>query len=122
MLQFVIILKALNEVALMALLGQAALYVLAGSRRDSNPIYALLKAVTSPVMKLARLRWNEKSKARLVFHGPFAEPVGAACEPDVKGRKQENADEENTDESADDHDREGPLRIRTDVVRERGGQ
>jgi uncharacterized protein YggT (Ycf19 family) len=55
MLQFVIILKALNEVALMALLGQAALYVLAGSRRDSNPIYALLKAVTSPVMKLARL-------------------------------------------------------------------
>ena len=55
MLQFVIILKALNEVALMALLGQAALYVLAGSRRDGNPIYALLKAVTSPVMKLARL-------------------------------------------------------------------
>ena len=55
MLQLVIILKALNEVALMALLGQAALYVLAGSRRDSNPIYALLKAVTSPVMKLARL-------------------------------------------------------------------
>ena len=55
MLQFVILLKALNEVALMALLGQAALYVLAGSRRDSNPIYALLKAVTSPVMKLARL-------------------------------------------------------------------
>ena len=55
MLQFVIILKALNEVALMALLGQAALYVLAGSQRDSNPIYALLKAVTSPVMKLARL-------------------------------------------------------------------
>jgi uncharacterized protein YggT (Ycf19 family) len=55
MLQFVILLKALNEVALMALLGQAALYLLAGSRRDSNPIYALLKAVTSPVMKLARL-------------------------------------------------------------------
>ena len=55
MLQLVIILKALNEVALMALLGQAALYVLAGSQRDSNPIYALLKAVTSPVMKLARL-------------------------------------------------------------------
>ncbi|MGE5170013.1 MAG: hypothetical protein ACM3JC_06525 [Rudaea sp.] len=55
MLQLVIILKAVNEVALMALLGQAALYVLAGSRRDTNPIYALLKAVTSPVMKLARL-------------------------------------------------------------------
>jgi hypothetical protein len=54
MLQFVVILKAVNEVALMALLGQAALYVLAGAKRDNNPVYALLKAITSPVMKLAR--------------------------------------------------------------------
>ena len=54
MLQFVVILKAMNEVALMALIGQAALYVLAGANRDNNPVYALLKAVTSPVMKLAR--------------------------------------------------------------------
>lgn len=55
MLQLVIVLKALNEVALMALLGQGALYILAGARRDTNPVYAILKAVTSPVMKLARL-------------------------------------------------------------------
>lgn len=55
MLQLVVILKAVNEVALMALLGQAALYVLAGANRDRNPIYGILKAVTSPVMKLARL-------------------------------------------------------------------
>ncbi|MDQ2962248.1 MAG: hypothetical protein M3R31_03670 [Pseudomonadota bacterium] len=55
MLQVVVILKALNEVALMALLGQAALYVLAGAKRDRNPIYNLLKIVTSPVMKLARM-------------------------------------------------------------------
>ncbi len=55
MLQLVIILKAINEVALMALLGQAALYVLAGASRDRNPIYGILKAVTTPVMKLARL-------------------------------------------------------------------
>jgi hypothetical protein len=55
MLQFVVILKAVNEVALMALLGQGALYVLAGAKRDTNPVYAILKAVTSPVMKLARL-------------------------------------------------------------------
>lgn len=55
MLQLVIILKAVNEVALMALLGQGALYILAGARRDTNPVYAILKAVTSPVMKLARL-------------------------------------------------------------------
>lgn len=55
MLQIVILLKAVNEVALMALLGQGALYVLAGASRDRNPIYALLKTVTMPVMKLARL-------------------------------------------------------------------
>ena len=54
MLELVIILKAVNEVALMALLGQGALYILAGARRDTNPVYAILKAVTSPVMKLAR--------------------------------------------------------------------
>lgn len=54
MLQLVVILKAINEVALMALLGQAALYVLAGAKRDSNPVYAILKAITSPVMKLTR--------------------------------------------------------------------
>jgi hypothetical protein len=55
MLQFVVILKAVNEVALMALLGQGALYILAGANRDNNPIYGILKAITSPVMKLTRL-------------------------------------------------------------------
>ena len=54
MLQLVIIAKAINEVALMALLGQGALYVLAGANRDTNPVYAILKAITSPVMKLTR--------------------------------------------------------------------
>jgi len=32
--QLVVILKGLNEVALMALLGQAALYVISGARRE----------------------------------------------------------------------------------------
>jgi hypothetical protein len=54
MLQLVIILKGLNEVAIMALLGQATLYVLAGSRREGNFIYTLLKAVTAPIMKATR--------------------------------------------------------------------
>ena len=54
MFELVVILKALNEVALMALLGQAALFVLAGSRRDTNIVYTMLKTVTSPVMKTAR--------------------------------------------------------------------
>src|SRR5512132_541481 len=54
MLQLVVIAKAVNEVALMALLGQGARYVLAGAKRETNPVYAILKAITSPVMKLAR--------------------------------------------------------------------
>lgn len=55
MFQLVVILKGLNEVALMALLGQAALFVLAGARRDTNFIYTLLKTVTAPIMKATRL-------------------------------------------------------------------
>ncbi len=54
MFQLVVILKGLNEVALMALLGQAALFVLAGSRRESNFAYTLLKTITSPIMKATR--------------------------------------------------------------------
>lgn len=54
MYQFVVILKALNEVALMALLGQAALFILAGSRREGNFVYTLLRTVTSPIMKATR--------------------------------------------------------------------
>lgn len=52
--QIVVILKGLNEVALMALIGQAALFVLAGSTRDKNFAYTLLKTVTSPIMKVTR--------------------------------------------------------------------
>ena len=55
MYQLVVILKGLNEVALMALLGQAALFVLAGSKRDNNIVYSMLKTVTAPIMKLTRL-------------------------------------------------------------------
>ena len=55
MYQLVVILKAFNEVALMALLGQAALFILVGSRRDGNFAYTLLKTVTSPIMKATML-------------------------------------------------------------------
>lgn len=54
MYQLVVILKGLNEVALMALLGQGALYILAGSRRESNVVYSMLKMITAPIMKLTR--------------------------------------------------------------------
>ncbi len=55
MFQLVIILKAVNEIALMALISQGALYLLAGNKRDGNFIYFILKTMTLPVMKFARL-------------------------------------------------------------------
>jgi len=51
----IVILKALTEVAGVAFLGQAVLWVLAGSRRDQNIVYNLFKTVTSPVTKLTRI-------------------------------------------------------------------
>ena len=46
--------KLLCEIALLALLGQAVLYVLAGPRRDTNFFYGMLKAITNPVTWVAR--------------------------------------------------------------------
>ena len=54
MLQTVIILKAVVEVALFAFLGQGVLYVLAGASREHNFIYNVLKMLTSPVTKVTR--------------------------------------------------------------------
>ena len=54
MYQLIVILKALNEVALMALLGQAALFVLAGAKREGNFAYTLLRTITSPIMRATR--------------------------------------------------------------------
>ena len=51
----VVILKAINEIALIALISQGALYVLAGSKRDNNYVYFILKTMTMPAMKFARL-------------------------------------------------------------------
>jgi hypothetical protein len=47
-------LRVVVEVALLALLGQGVLALLAGSRRDGNIVYKLFQTVTSPVMKLMR--------------------------------------------------------------------
>lgn len=48
------VLRAVVEVAGMCLLGQGLLYVLAGSRREGNPIYQLFRIVTLPVVRLVR--------------------------------------------------------------------
>lgn len=54
MLTFIVILKALAEIAGLALLGQGVLYLLAGARREQNTFYRVIKVVTSPVARLTR--------------------------------------------------------------------
>lgn len=46
--------KLVAEVALMALLGQGLLALLAGDRRHDNFFYKLLQGLTSPFTRLAR--------------------------------------------------------------------
>ena len=55
MLQLVIIIKALAEVALFAFLGQGILYLFAGAKREQNFVYTTFKMLTSPVTKITRL-------------------------------------------------------------------
>lgn len=47
-------LRALVEVALLTLLAQGLLALLAGAGRAKNPIYMLFEIVTRPVLKAAR--------------------------------------------------------------------
>ena len=54
MLFVAVVLKALIEVALLALLGQGILYVFAGAGRNENLIYRMFATVTRPAMKAAR--------------------------------------------------------------------
>ncbi len=54
MLLLVSSIKLLAEIALMALLGQWLLGLLAGAKRDSNLFYQLLCIVTRPVLRGAR--------------------------------------------------------------------
>jgi hypothetical protein len=54
MYEIIVVLKALTEVAGVAMIGQGLLYVLAGAKRDQNPVYGIFKTVSSPVMKMTR--------------------------------------------------------------------
>lgn len=49
------VLRALVEVAMLFMLGQGLLYILAGRGRANNPMYKLFVLVTSPVIKVMRL-------------------------------------------------------------------
>jgi uncharacterized protein YggT (Ycf19 family) len=48
-------LRALVEVALLALLGQGAVALLAGARRATNPVYQLFAIITRPVLRVVRI-------------------------------------------------------------------
>jgi len=54
MYEIIVVLKALAEIAGVAMIGQGLLYVLAGAKRDENPVYGIFKTLTSPVMKATR--------------------------------------------------------------------
>ena len=55
MLTIVVILKALAEIAGLALLGQGVLYVFAGATRQQNIFYNVLATVTGPVLRATRI-------------------------------------------------------------------
>ena len=54
MYQTIVVLKALAEIAALALVGQGVLFILAGPQREKNLFYGILRTVTSPVMRAAR--------------------------------------------------------------------
>lgn len=54
MLLLVSSLKLVAEIALMALLGQWLLGLLAGAKRETNLFYKLLQVLTQPFVRLAR--------------------------------------------------------------------
>jgi hypothetical protein len=54
MLAFATSVKMLAEIALLALLGQWVLGLLAGARRDQNFVYRLLRVITRPLVTAAR--------------------------------------------------------------------
>ncbi len=54
LLQLVVVLKALIEVAGIALLGQGILFLFAGANRDKNFPYVILSTITKPVFVMVR--------------------------------------------------------------------
>lgn len=48
------VLKALVEVALLVMIGQGILFVLAGASRHQNLVYRVFAAATQPIMKATR--------------------------------------------------------------------
>jgi hypothetical protein len=54
MYEVIVVLKALTEVAGVAMIGQGVLYALTGNKRDQNAVYGIFKTITSPVLQVTR--------------------------------------------------------------------
>jgi len=63
-------------IALMALVAQAVLYVLAGQNRDKNLFYQIVRIIPSPFVKLFRLLTPRTFEDRVI---PFATFCGLAA-------------------------------------------
>ena len=63
-------------IALMGLIGQAILYILAGENRERNVFYQILRIIPSPFVKLFRLITPRIVEDRLI---PFATFCGLAA-------------------------------------------
>lgn len=69
MRQFLGTIQLIVAIALMGLLGQAILYVLAGHNRDKNVFYQVIRIIPSPFVKLMRLLTPKVFPDRVI---PFA--------------------------------------------------
>lgn len=54
LLDVVVTLRILVEIALFSLIGQGVLYALSGPSREQNVFYLVLKTLASPAMRVAR--------------------------------------------------------------------
>ena len=63
-------------IAMMALVGQAILYVLAGENREKNLFYQIVRIIPSPFVKLFRLITPKVFEDRVI---PFATFCGLAA-------------------------------------------
>jgi hypothetical protein len=53
-LKVVVLLKGLNELVMLTLIGQAALWLLAGRSRHTNPVYGAFNIVGARVIRMCR--------------------------------------------------------------------
>jgi hypothetical protein len=76
MRQFLGMIQLVVSIALMGLIGQGILYILAGENREKNIFYQILRIIPSPFVKLFRLITPRVFADRLM---PFATFCGLAA-------------------------------------------